>query len=580
MTYNKGESQGQVQDTTTISISKLLSTCVDACSRGCEVIRFVNHKRQEKQQQQQQQQQQQVETTEKESNDFNVVYKVADDPRSALTEADLASQRVILYCIRHVWGDGLNIIGEEDESDDSNDSNANNTSTSNGNDNGDQDSDEDLFKKYNIHLPNSTESPIQSDLCQLKNSNDGDIMLSLSDITLYIDPMDGTREFVEQRLHNVQCLIGITWKGRPIGGVIGLPFLWNEGSSGSRGVHVVCGLNWNDSSFVKTICMNKNKNETTPEIDENIWLSLGKNSSESESNNSSILNVFTGDSQRLHKKHALRNLEDWTSSPASDEKTDGTILDICIAGGCGNKILRTAASGLGSNNGNAISIIPPGTCSWDTAAPTAILFAALSEHGHGKVGKVTDMFGGELIYNSCGKKVTNDLGALVSIGPRAGLYHNKLCDSFRRDEIVLNSLLKHYWIDSSSGSSSDDDADVRMKLQIAQKEPQAVDFVRNEKGYVMTCTELKSILSEQVTASCDDLELIGYSIPEKDVVRSDKRESQGGNKDNQRVDKCILHFFWKEESKNNENGSNKTSASKVPESVVYEKVYITNLIIK
>ncbi len=37
-------------------------------------------------------------------------------------------------------------------------------------------------------------------------------MLELSHTTVFIDPLDGTREFVEGRLDAVQCLIGIAYK--------------------------------------------------------------------------------------------------------------------------------------------------------------------------------------------------------------------------------------------------------------------------------------------------------------------------------------------------------------------------------
>ena len=73
-------------DDTTIDISQLLSTCIDACRRGCEVIRNVRHKSLH-------------------SSDVldSVLYKIADDPRSALTEADGASQKVIIECLNPTW---------------------------------------------------------------------------------------------------------------------------------------------------------------------------------------------------------------------------------------------------------------------------------------------------------------------------------------------------------------------------------------------------------------------------------------------------------------------------------------------
>ena len=36
------------------------------------------------------------------------------------------------------------------------------------------------------------------------------------DIVVFIDPVDGTREFVQGRLDSVQTLIGIAWRGRAV----------------------------------------------------------------------------------------------------------------------------------------------------------------------------------------------------------------------------------------------------------------------------------------------------------------------------------------------------------------------------
>jgi len=536
-----------------ISILKLISSCVDACSRGCEVIRFVNNKRLDK-----------TKNGKNNDNEFNVQYKVADDPRSALTEADLASQRVILYCLRDVWGNDLKIVGEED-SDDADD-----------NDNKKEEeediTDEQLCQKYNVYTPN--QKPIDCNL--LPASTFSDLLVPLSELTLYIDPMDGTREFVEQRLHNVQCLIGITWQGKPIGGIIGLPFLWNDNPSkicnnkDEKGVYAVCGLHWKDSSFVKMLHIQNNidnnkeekpSNDDTKvcetkngDNDDDLWLSLGSCSSTAKDQalelDGTVLNVYTGDSNRIHKKHALNHLQEWTSKPivkgsGNDLKT---ILDVCIAGGCGNKILRATAYG-SKNDGNALCIIPPGTCSWDTAAPTAILFAALSKYG--KQGKVTDMFGGQLVYDSTGRKVLNDLGSLISVGKLAGEYHEKLCKTLRADNVILNSLLKNYWNGSNDNLTAADE-DVRLKLHRAQQESQAVDFARNECGYIMSCKDIESLFSEQVS-SINGSELVGYSVPEKEVMSA--------NSDSNDVTKCVIRLFWK-----------RKESSKLPTSVVYQKI--------
>ncbi len=565
-----------------ISLTDLLSTCADACSRGCQVIRFVNQKRNNLQKQQQQQQQEHAEG--RGSSSFNVVYKVENDPRSALTEADLAAQCVILHCIRAQFGHELNIIGEEDESD----SSSNNNIQPDG-----LKEDEHVFQKYGIPTP--SEYAIQTNLCdddsedsRSSNFQQAEIMLALEDFTLYIDPMDGTREFVEQRLHNVQCLIGITWKGQPIGGVIGLPFLFNGddstssscSSSSSGKVHVVIGLNWGKSSFVKCIQVPKQPLSTStsnidPKIDSDsssmgdLWLSIGdcvssKAKKEALRSNEKVLSVFTSDSKRIHKKYALDYLEQLlspdqrnkTASSETDTRNKPPILDIFIAGGCGSKILRTTASGLGSNCGNALGVILQGTSSWDTAAPTAIILAAIAASG--TVGKVTDMLGGKLVYDATGKKVTNDLGAFVSIGPLAMEYHNKLCEYFRSDGEILESFLKDYWMHANAAGLTRPLIDERLRvLKNAQSEPQAVDFVRGQEGYILTCDQVKSMISKDMIP-CNHLNLLGYSIPEKEAIR-------GTRVNGKIVDKCVMHLFW-------EDKIICEASTSMPSSVLYERI--------
>ena len=151
-----------------ISLLRLVSTCADACTRGCKVIRSVHSKR-----------------CSSSSTTLGVSYKEKDDPRSALTEADVSSQKVIMACLRDVWGEDLNIIGEEDSDEDALQPVA----------------DAKLFQKYNI--PNISEERVNTDILHERMDGNGgtwkDVSVLMSDVTLYIDPMDGTREFVEGR---------------------------------------------------------------------------------------------------------------------------------------------------------------------------------------------------------------------------------------------------------------------------------------------------------------------------------------------------------------------------------------------
>ena len=491
-----------------INLLELLSTLADACARGCQVILAVNKKRQE----------QKKDPSKDEA--INVQYKVADDPRSALTEADLNSQLVIMECIRSVYGSSLNIIGEED-GDEADETTAN-------------------FGKYNVD-PISKRGMNKS--LFNKSLEEGFSLSKMSvpskDVTVYIDPMDGTREFVEERLQNVQCLIGITLKGKPVGGVIGLPFVNFDESESDDSNNITCSMNVNECNIIEMIRVQNGVCQSDSER-QNTWQSLEKINEEDDFDLKSTIKIFTGDSSRIQMKHALKFLEDRA-------KENGDTLKRSIAGGCGNKILRTTAyPTVNSGIGNAISIINPGTCSWDTAAPSSILFASMKKFG--VKGKVTDMFGGELVYNSSGATVENNLGAFVSCGEKAVEYHEKLVAAMRADKIVLDSLLHKYWDnfgdDCTSAGVDKDEDQTRMKLTNAQAQAQNVHIIRNTEGYVMKCEEIQTLVSNQMNVKGS--QLIGYAMPSK--------ESN------------MLQLFWRK----NEDGRNE-----LPDTVTVHKTIST-----
>ena len=41
---------------------------------------------------------------------------------------------------------------------------------------------------------------------------------------MYVDPLDGTRNFIKGALDKVTTLIGLTYNGRPVAGIISRPF--------------------------------------------------------------------------------------------------------------------------------------------------------------------------------------------------------------------------------------------------------------------------------------------------------------------------------------------------------------------
>ena len=118
------------------------------------------------------------------------------DPRTCLTIADQTAQATILSFLRARFPN-LTIVAEEEEQEEASPARA---ISSDG-------------AKSSDHL-----AAFAKDL----PAEYADVTAEA--VTVYVDPIDGTREFVEGRLGGCQTLVGIAWHGRPIIGIIGLPF--------------------------------------------------------------------------------------------------------------------------------------------------------------------------------------------------------------------------------------------------------------------------------------------------------------------------------------------------------------------
>lgn len=130
-------------------------------------------------------------------------------------------------------------------------------------------------------------------------------------------------------MNNVQCLIGITYKQQPIGGVIGLPFVQ---LTQKQVTNVVCSLNLINVQILETALFEGEKGFVG--LDSKAWLQYGTQTQQDDDDDA--IRLFTGDSNRVHKKHSLQYIQE-----IAKEKNDNTKL--CIEGGCGNKILSCAA---------------------------------------------------------------------------------------------------------------------------------------------------------------------------------------------------------------------------------------------
>ena len=130
--------------------------------------------------------------------------------------ADTSAQRVIVSSILGVYPN-LHIVGEEDES---------------------VEVDIEYQRKLRNDLLNGHEWTTPTTSSNIHNELPPK-ELEMDQVTVYVDPLDGTREFVEGRLDNVQSLIGVCYKGKPLCGAIGLPFPSLESGNSTE---VVFGL--------------------------------------------------------------------------------------------------------------------------------------------------------------------------------------------------------------------------------------------------------------------------------------------------------------------------------------------------
>mmetsp|Transcript_2465 Transcript_2465/g.3768 ORF Transcript_2465/g.3768 Transcript_2465/m.3768 type:complete len:359 (+) Transcript_2465:46-1122(+) len=315
-----------------LQLGPLLSTAVHACQRGCTEIRTVQSAR--------------------EKNDGNLAkieLKDDADPRSALTEADEAAHRAIVGSLMKEWGDELRIVGEED------------------------DDDKELLKDM-------TFDPLDRDRFEDDIGETPDI--DSSRVTIFVDPLDGTREFVEGRLENCQVLVGIAIDGEAAAGAIGIPF--PDGTLETEPT-IVYGLDGMGSGVIGSV--------------------LTRGPYPLERNIDGVKfprpHHATGDSTAEVMKACRR----------------GAIKGIggsnVIYGGAGNKILAAA---LGEVNA---SIQHKVGGAWDLCAPQAILKAM--------GGEMTDLFGEEIeIYRDDAPANCNERGYLATPSGVDAAYHKRL----------------------------------------------------------------------------------------------------------------------------------------------------------
>ncbi|CAF3710549.1 unnamed protein product [Rotaria socialis] len=240
---------------------------------------------------------------------LDIVDKGHNDPQ---TRADRASQQLIISALAQHFPQ-LTIRGEE-----------------------------------NITIENSSDTP---DINELVDANLQEVLqatcptefheLQEKDLVVWVDPLDGTREFTEGRLEGVTVLIGFATQGNAIGGIIHQPF-YTDGNEHGRSVWGIV----NSGVYGKCILNSK---------------------------------PLAGRILAGSLSHRSKTVIDAVNACEPSE--------ILQAGGCGYKVLLVLERRV------HVYVHASRGCSlWDTCAPEAVLKAG--------GGMLTDVFGNKISYLS------------------------------------------------------------------------------------------------------------------------------------------------------------------------------------
>ncbi|XP_052509864.1 3'(2'),5'-bisphosphate nucleotidase 1 isoform X3 [Budorcas taxicolor] len=193
------------------------------------------------------------------------------------------------------------------------------------------------------------------------------------ELVVWVDPLDGTKEYTEGLLDNVTVLIGIAYEGKAIAGVINQPYYNYQ----------------NDENQKLRERRNDAKAGPDAVLGRTIWGVLG-------------LGAFGFQLKEVPAgKHIITTTRSHNSQLVTDCITAMNPDDVLRVGGAGNKIIQ-----LIEGKASAYVFASPGCKKWDTCAPEVIL--------HAVGGKLTDIHGNALQYNKEVKHM-NSAGVLATL---------------------------------------------------------------------------------------------------------------------------------------------------------------------
>uniref|UniRef100_A0A1A8E205 3'(2'),5'-bisphosphate nucleotidase 1 n=1 Tax=Nothobranchius kadleci TaxID=1051664 RepID=A0A1A8E205_NOTKA len=182
--------------------------------------------------------------------------------------------------------------------------------------------------------------------------------LKEEELVVWVDPLDGTKEYTEGLLDNVTVLIGIAYGGRAIAGVINQPFYNYQLGAGAV-------------------------------LGRTMWAVLG-------------LGAFGFQLQEVPgDKRIVTTTRSHSNKVVTDCVNAMEPHEVIRVGGAGNKIIQ-----LVEGRASAYVFASPGCKKWDTCAPEAIL--------HAVGGKLTDMHGNAYRYDADVQHM-NSAGVLAAL---------------------------------------------------------------------------------------------------------------------------------------------------------------------
>ena len=227
----------------------------------------------------------------------------AKDPQ---TIADITVQQLIKLSLLNTFP-GISVIGEEDEENDTN-----------------------LINpiKPSLNLPDLYyKNEVFASYLTGMYSKTINQALDAKDVCVWIDPIDGTKEYTEGIKDAVTCLIGIAYKGNPIAGIINRPFS-NQTIFGCVDIPVL---------FFEKRAYSKSDNEQKEEYDED---ELDFDNIESVEKITSISMLSSDD---FDKRDVDRRIVCCSRSHLSDSITEYIKqckpIEIIQQGGAGGKVL-------------------------------------------------------------------------------------------------------------------------------------------------------------------------------------------------------------------------------------------------